>query len=131
MEVDPSIHHSTAICTNRLTIRARESLARYLNIQRRGLDLAMEKLEENRRLAEEQRQKKAEEEKRKKAESVAHVLHTADESSPAFVPDLGTSTPRGRRRATPTRCSTRSSQTRRSTRRSRAECHSASRPTRI
>ncbi|MEX2662710.1 MAG: site-specific integrase, partial [Vicinamibacterales bacterium] len=60
---------------------------RYLNIQRRGLHLAMEKLEENQRLAKEQRQRKAEEEERKKAESVAHALHTADESAPAFVPD--------------------------------------------
>jgi integrase len=61
---------------------------RYLNIQRRGLHLAMEKLEESRRLAEEQRRKKAEEQKRKDAEAVAHPLHTDVESTPAFVPDL-------------------------------------------
>lgn len=44
---------------------------RYLNIQRRGLHLAMEKLEESQRVAEEQRRQKAEEQKRKNAESVA------------------------------------------------------------
>src|SRR5207249_4568022 len=61
---------------------------RYLNIQRRGLHLASERLEESRRLAEEQRRKKAEEQKRRNAEAVAHPLHTNSESAPAFVPDL-------------------------------------------
>lgn len=58
---------------------------RYLNIQRRGLHLAMEKLEESQRLAEEQRRKKADEQKRKSAESVAQTLHTASNSAPAVV----------------------------------------------
>ncbi len=58
---------------------------RYLNIQRRGLHLAMEKLEESQRMAEEQRRKKAEEQKRKNAESVAQTLHTASDSAPAVV----------------------------------------------
>ena len=58
---------------------------RYLNIQRRGLHLAMEKLEESQRMAEEQRRKKAEEQKRKNAESVAQTLHTASDTAPAVV----------------------------------------------
>lgn len=58
---------------------------RYLNIQRRGLHLAMDKLEESQRLAEERRKQKAEDEKRRQAESVAHALHAADEPAPAFV----------------------------------------------
>jgi hypothetical protein len=58
---------------------------RYLNIQRRGLHLAIEKLEESQRMAEEQRRKKAEEQKRKNAESVAQTLHTARDSAPAVV----------------------------------------------
>lgn len=62
---------------------------RYLNVQRRGLHLAMEKLEESQRAAEERR-KKAEEEKRKKADSVAQPLHNAAENTPAFVPTLET-----------------------------------------
>ena len=61
---------------------------RYLNIQRRGLHLAMEKLEESQRLAEEQRWKRAEEQKRKNPEAVAQPLHTAVEDSPALVSDL-------------------------------------------
>jgi hypothetical protein len=58
---------------------------RYLNIQRRGLHLAMEKLEASQKAAEEQRRKKAEGQQRKNAESVAQPLHTADESTPAVV----------------------------------------------
>ncbi len=54
---------------------------RYLNIQRRGLHLAMTKLEESQKAVEERR-KKAEEEKRK---AVAQSLHTADDSAPAVV----------------------------------------------
>lgn len=61
---------------------------RYLNIQRRGLHLAMEKLEESQALAAEQRKKKAEAAKRINAESVAHALHTIDDSAPAFVSDV-------------------------------------------
>ncbi len=59
---------------------------RYLNIQRRGLHLAMEKLEESQKATEEQRRKK-EEQKGKNAESVAQPLHTASETAPAFVLD--------------------------------------------
>ena len=59
---------------------------RYLNIQKRGLHLAMEKLEKSQKLAAEERRRKADEERRK-AESVAHPLHTDDESAPAFVPE--------------------------------------------
>jgi integrase len=62
---------------------------RYLNIQKRGLHLAMEKLEESQRISEEQRRKKAEEQKRKTEESVARGLHMTDESAPAFVSDSG------------------------------------------
>ncbi len=58
---------------------------RYLNIQRRGLHLAMEKLEESQKAAAAQRRKKAEEQKRQNAEAVAQALHTAAENSPAFV----------------------------------------------
>ena len=68
---------------------------RYLNIQRRGLHLAMEKLEESQRLANEQRRKKTEEQKQKNAEAVAQPLHAADESAPAFVSDLR-NTPTGK-----------------------------------
>ena len=64
---------------------------RYLNIQRRGLHLAMEKLEESQKAAEGQRQKKAEDQNRKNAESVAQVLHASDEGTPAVVSDLGDS----------------------------------------
>jgi integrase len=60
---------------------------RYLNIQRRGLHLAMEKLEESQALAAEQRKKKTETEKRNIAESVAHTLHAIDDSARAFVSD--------------------------------------------
>ena len=63
---------------------------RYLNIQRRGLHLAMEKLEANQALAAEQRKMKAEAEKQKNAESVARTLHAADDSPPAFVSDVHT-----------------------------------------
>jgi len=63
---------------------------RYLNIQRRGLHLAMEKLEANQALAAEQRKMKAEAEKQKNAESVARTLHAADDSAPAFVSDVHT-----------------------------------------
>jgi integrase len=45
---------------------------RYLNIQRRGLHLAMEKLEESQKAAAAERRKKAEEQKRQNAEAVAH-----------------------------------------------------------
>jgi hypothetical protein len=58
---------------------------RYLNIQRRGLHLAMEKLEESQRAAAEERRKKAEEHERKNAEPVAQPLHTVAENPPAFV----------------------------------------------
>jgi hypothetical protein len=58
-------------------------MTRYLNIQRRGLHLAMEKLEESQRLAAEEREKKTE----GKSETVAQRLHTAGESAQAFVPD--------------------------------------------
>ena len=44
------------------------------------------KLEESQRLAEQQRRKKAQEQ-RQNAEGVAQPLHTANENSPAFVPD--------------------------------------------
>jgi integrase len=60
---------------------------RYLNIQRRGLHLAMEKLEESQKAAAEERRKKAKEQERKNAEPVAQPLHTAAENSPAFVPE--------------------------------------------
>jgi len=59
---------------------------RYLNIQRRGLHLAMEKLEESQKVAAEQRRQKAEAAKRK-AESVARALHTTDDLTPAVVLD--------------------------------------------
>ncbi|PYR43350.1 MAG: hypothetical protein DMF95_26055 [Acidobacteria bacterium] len=59
---------------------------RYLNIQRRGLHLAMEKLEANQALAAEQRKMKAEAEKQKNA----NRLHAADDSPPAFVSDSHT-----------------------------------------
>ena len=54
---------------------------RYLNIQRRGLHMAMEKLEESQRLAEERRRQKAKDQLRQKSESVAQRLHTAAEST--------------------------------------------------
>ena len=60
---------------------------RYLNIQRRGLHLAMEKLEESQKAAAEERRKKAEEQERKSAEPVAQPLHTVAGNSPAFVPE--------------------------------------------
>lgn len=60
---------------------------RYLNIQRRGLHLAMEKLEESQRLAMEERKKKTEDQNKKQAEPVAHALHTTPENAPAFAPD--------------------------------------------
>ena len=52
---------------------------RCLNIQRRGLHLAMEKLEEGQKAAAEERRKKAEEQERQNAEPVAQPLHTAAE----------------------------------------------------
>jgi integrase len=55
---------------------------RYLNIQRRGLHLAMEKLEESRKAAEEERRQKAEQEG-KKAESVVHPLYKNSDFAPA------------------------------------------------
>jgi integrase len=58
---------------------------RYLNIQRRGLHLAMEKLEESQKAAAEERRKKAEAEKAKLS-AVARPLHTADDLTPAVVP---------------------------------------------
>jgi integrase len=61
---------------------------RYLNIQRRGLHLAMEKLEESQKLAAEQRAKRAGEQQRKNTESVAHALHKTDEFAQALVPSL-------------------------------------------
>ena len=60
----------------------------YLNIKRRGLHLAMTMLEERLRAAEQERQKKDEERKRKQAEAVAHALHTAPASAPAFVSEV-------------------------------------------
>ena len=60
---------------------------RYLNIQRRGLHLAMEKLEESQKAAAEERRKKAQEQDCKNTESVAQPLHTMAENSPAFVPE--------------------------------------------
>ena len=59
---------------------------RYLNIQRRGLHLAMKKLDESQKLAAEQRKQKAEAAKCK-AESVARALHATDDLTPAFVLD--------------------------------------------
>ena len=55
-------------------------------IQRQGLHLAMEKLEESQKLAAEQRKQKAEAAMRK-AESVARALHTTDDLTPAVVLD--------------------------------------------
>ena len=64
---------------------------RYLNIQRRGLHLAMEKLEESQRMAAEDRKKRTE----GKSEAVAQPLHTAEKSAQAFVPDSqNTQTPK-------------------------------------
>ena len=62
---------------------------RYLNIQRRGLHLAMEKLEESQKAAAEERRKRAEEQERKNTEPVAHPLHTTEKTAPAFVSELG------------------------------------------
>jgi hypothetical protein len=53
-----------------------------LNIQRRGLHLAMEKLEESRRASEEERRKRAEQEKQK-AEAVVQALYKNGDSAPA------------------------------------------------
>jgi transposase len=61
---------------------------RYLNIQRRGLHLAMQKLEESQRLAEEERRKKTEDEKRRHAEAIAQPLHAADQNASAFVSEF-------------------------------------------
>jgi integrase len=61
---------------------------RYLNIQRRGLHLAMEKLEESQKAAKDERLRKAEEQERKNAEPVAQPLHTAEKTTPAFVSEL-------------------------------------------
>jgi integrase len=61
---------------------------RYLNIQRRGLHLAMEKLEESQKLAAEERKRKAE---KRQQHGVAQPLPAADESAPAFVLDQPTS----------------------------------------
>ncbi|PYR36786.1 MAG: hypothetical protein DMF90_08945 [Acidobacteria bacterium] len=61
---------------------------RYLNIQLRGLHLAMGKLEESQKLAAEQRRRKAAEDQPKGAEPVAQTLHTADKSAPAHVPEV-------------------------------------------
>ena len=61
---------------------------RYLNIQRRGLHLAMEKLEESQRVAEEQRRKKAEEQTRKNEETVAQTLHTAEKVHQPVCPTV-------------------------------------------
>jgi hypothetical protein len=61
---------------------------RYLNIQRRGLHLAMEKLEESQKLEAEERKKKAE---KRQQHGVAHPLPAAEESAPAFVLDQRTS----------------------------------------
>jgi integrase len=69
---------------------------RYLNIQRRGLHLAMEKLEESQKAAAEERRKRAEEQERKSAESVAHPLHTTEKTAPAFVSELDGSPSRKR-----------------------------------
>jgi hypothetical protein len=69
---------------------------RYLNIQRRGLHLAMEKLEESQKVAADERRKRAEEQERKNAEPVARPLHTTDETAPAFVPVLDNSLSRKR-----------------------------------
>jgi hypothetical protein len=58
---------------------------RYLNIQRRGLLLAMEKLEESQRLA---REGRAEERRRASAEAMARSCHTSDANTPAPVSDF-------------------------------------------
>jgi hypothetical protein len=71
--------------------RDRSTTTRYLNIQRRGLHLAIEKLEENQRLMAEERKRKAEELTTKNAESVAHALHTDEQATPAFVSELNLS----------------------------------------
>ena len=68
--------------------------SRYLNINRRGLHLAMEKLEGSQQVAEEQRRKKAEEE-RANSEAVARPLHANDDRTQAVV--------HGSRRADPTK----------------------------
>jgi integrase len=64
---------------------------RYLNIQRRGLHLAMEKLEESQKATAEERRKRLEEQERQKAEPVAHPLHTTEKTAPAFVSELDSS----------------------------------------
>jgi integrase len=66
---------------------------RYLNVQRRGLHLAMEKLEESQRLAEEQR-RKGEEGKRNESDAVAQPLHKPRGSAPAFALDANDPTGR-------------------------------------
>ena len=58
---------------------------RYLNIQRRGLHLAMETLEESQRAAAEEKRKKAEEQERKNTEPVAQALHTEEREPQASV----------------------------------------------
>jgi hypothetical protein len=47
----------------------------------------MEKLEQSQRLAAEERRRRAEEKKRQSTEAVAQPLHTAEEITPAFVPE--------------------------------------------
>jgi integrase len=61
--------------------------SRYLNIHRRGLHLAMQKLEESRTLASKRNQENAPTD----ADSVAQLLHTADSPAQALVQDAPTS----------------------------------------
>jgi integrase len=58
---------------------------RYLNIRRRGLHLAMEKLEESRRRMEERKGEPPDQ--KQAAESVAQPLHTDETAAQAFVRD--------------------------------------------
>ena len=69
---------------------------RYLNIQRRGLHLAMEKLEESQKAAADERRKRAEVQERKNAEPLAHPLHTTEKTAPAFVSEPDSSPSRKR-----------------------------------
>jgi integrase len=69
---------------------------RYLNIQRRGLHLAIEKLEDSQKAAAEERRKRAEEQERKNAEPVAHPLHTTEKTAPALVSEPDSSPARKR-----------------------------------
>jgi integrase len=62
--------------------------SRYLNINRRGLHLAMQKFEESRRASTEENLRASKvDDKRTSPQPVAHALHTADESALAVVPE--------------------------------------------